>query len=513
MKLRISDKGKKYSAIVGAHLITAPFSFLWVYGNLSEYMDSYFRFSCSPGCMDSDSGWILPVSIAMGCPGTLLSKPLADRMGLRWAGAVTAIFLNTALFASAWTVQMSVAWTTVLLGVVLGMVQGFTAVVAFQLVRAWAPDKATLFMATTTGASTLLSMVQNQLVTALVNPNNLKPDAMQGSRTFFSQPEILDRVPMALILYAAMTLGLQFTGYVLLFPPPKLASTSENFKMEETTDKTKLVIGNVNGCDRSSLKPSPNTKAVADGHNPQEYGSHKVSSPAISFNTTEKNYNLPKIDITVQESQLETARPFEDEKASLPPSKVLKTPIFYAVFVFGIATVFALILKANFYKQFGLLYIHNDQYLTLVGTLIPVVATLSRLVVGMVLNKKIITIKDAIIFSLAVNCFLCAFWYFVPQLNALLYLFFVLGLASVQSLYFVTLPVATMEIFGPDHFSTNYGLLLTNLMVVGILSPVVISPLMHVLGWFWLFGSASILCLVSLVLVVCADFNPPQISI
>ena len=79
-------------------------------------------------------------------------------------------------------------------------------------------------MSTITSTGTALSVVVNQLITAIVNPKNLKPDALQGTRTFFSQREVLDRVPTALITYATMILGLQTVGYLLVSSPPKTSS-------------------------------------------------------------------------------------------------------------------------------------------------------------------------------------------------------------------------------------------------------------------------------------------------
>ena len=88
----------------------APLSYLWMYGNLSEYMESYFRLTCSPDCMDGDSQWILSLSIAMVCPGILVTKPLVDRIGLKWTGILSAALFNAApMFGSAWTVNVSVA--------------------------------------------------------------------------------------------------------------------------------------------------------------------------------------------------------------------------------------------------------------------------------------------------------------------------------------------------------------------------------------------------------------------
>ncbi|RUS91641.1 hypothetical protein EGW08_000614, partial [Elysia chlorotica] len=409
------------------------------YGNLSSYMDSYFQFACSPQCMDGDSQWILGLCVAMNCPGTLVTSYVANKVGLKMTGVMSAILVNVSLFAAAWSMKVSVFGTTILMGVMVGLVQGITSVVVYQYVYGWAADRSSLFIATSVGASTLLSLVQNQVITFIVNPYNLKPDAIRGSRAFFSQPELLERVPAAVFSYAAITAGLQLVGYLLL-------------------------------ARRSS-----------------------ALLPPLSFSN---------------EPQEKEGEPDEVKQISLTPSQALKTPTFYAAFLFGIVTQYSLLLKANFYKQFALLFIPDDRFLTLVGTFIPVVAASSRMSVGAALSARLITIKTACILSLSVNSVLCAFWYIVPQVDAVLYMFLVLSLALVQSMFFVIAPVVTLQNFGPEHFSTIYGLLMFSFAVVGLISPAVIPRLIHFLGWFGLFASASLMCLVTLLVVVCTDFKP-----
>ena len=498
----------KYCSIIGAHFVTAPVTVLWIYGNLFAYVDSYFQFACSPQCMDSDSEWILGVSVVMICPGTLITKYLASRIGLKWAGALCALVLGASLFGSAWAVQVSVALTTILFGAVTGFTIGLTSVVAFENVTGWAPEKAPLFMATTTVTPTLLSMVINQVITAVVNPENLKPNAIRGSKTFFSQPEVLSRVPRALIVYAAILFSLQFIGYLLLATPPKLPTPSENTAIKSPKVREEDDIQNTKNADASCLHPLPKSETMVGESEHGDYGSTEIANrksyPSTSGTSTDA------LAMRTPESKYTSSEESEDKVLSLKPSEVLTTPSFYAIFMYAVASVFSLMLKGNYYKQFGLLYIHNDRFLTMVGTLIPVVAATSRFFIGASLNRKILTTKDTIVICLSVNSVLCAFWFFVPQVNAVLYLFFMLCLAVVQSQYYAIMPVACLEIFGPAHFSTNYGLLLSSFILVGLLSPVVISPLLQTLGWFWLFGSASILSSLTLTFVVCCDFRPPQ---
>ena len=502
-----SEKCLRYCSIIGAHLVTAPLGFLWIYGNLSAYMDSYFSFACYPECMDGDSQWILCLCMAMLCPGTLITKHLADKVGLKLSGVVAAILLNAGLFASAWTLRLSVAGTTMLLGVLMGLMQGVGSVVAFQYVEGWAPDKASLYMASTTGASTLLSMLQNQIITIIVNPDNLKPDAMRGSRTFFSQKEILDRVPMALIVYAAMICGLQFVGYILLAPEAKPYTPIDSLNISKK-EQCESDGKNSTAEDDSTKNRLEISEIQTKGRIHREYGSNSIH---ISKTDQKPDGQVPSLStLDIKDKTFDSSTSTEDKRRSLTPFETLQTPTFYALFMFGISTLYALILKANYYKQFALLYIPDDRYLTLVGTLIPVVAAISRLFLGAGLNRHLISIKDVCILSLAVNSVLCAFWYNVAQVDALLYMFLILFLSLVQSVYYIIFPVASLDIFGPAHFSTNYGLLLLSFLPVGFLSPVVIPRLLQFLGWFWLFASASILCLLTLIVVVVTDFNSPQ---
>ncbi|KAK3759120.1 hypothetical protein RRG08_040674 [Elysia crispata] len=500
---------KKYCSIVGAHLAMAPLSFLWVYGNLSAYMESYFRFGCSSNCVDGNSEWILSMYVALGCPGILLTKLLAGKIGLKWTGVLGAAFLNIGLFGSAWTVQVSVAWTTVLLGVILGLAQGLTLTVIFQLVSAWAPERSALFMSSTTATATALSIVENQLITAIVNPENLKPDAFQDSRAFFSQQQVLSRVPTALIAYAGITLGLQFVGYLLISIPPKAPSQDLEEKNIDSNGPKKQMDTNHHITESKQTQVS---ETVTPNQDLQNYGSYN------SFELTSNASNAVQDNCAPREASAQRpadTRPKSSEvvtntghkQKSLKPSEVLKTLVFYAILMYGIVTLYSLVLKANYYKQFALLYIHNDRYLTLVGTLIPIFASLSRISFGVLLNNNIISIKDAIIFSLSVNGILCFFWYFIPQVSSVLYMVYILCLATSQSLFYVITPAACMYVFGPAHFATNYGLVLSSLVIVGVLSPVVIPHLMYSLGWDWLFASSAILCVVALVFVTFSDFE------
>ncbi|GFN91622.1 oxalate:formate antiporter [Plakobranchus ocellatus] len=484
----------------------APLSFLWIFGNLSAYMDSYFRFSCYPKCADCDTQWMLALYIAGGCPGGLLTKILVKRLGLKWTGVVAMVICGLSMLGSAWILQHSIAWTVVLYSVFYGVAVGINFSVSYQLVGGWAPENFALFTATVTGFPTTLSIIQNQIITAYVNPDNLKADAFVGHRTYFSQPEILNRVPMTVIMYGAMTFGLQLVGYILIINPPQVSSDDSISRNSDGSHSRNLMrVKDISCILRSNDNSNEETNIV------KSYGSSNENART----SVSKNSHYGPSDIKQDEMSTTTcaetgpATKYQSENAtkSWEPAEIIKTPVFYVLLLFGMSILYGLILKSNYYKQFALLYINDDKYLTLVGTLIPIVSTVSRIIFGACLDKELLSIKDAVVLSLSLHIIFCTFWFFAPQVNAILYLILVLCLAVVQSVFYLIMPTAAHRIFGPLHFSNNYGLLLSINILVGVGTPGLFGPILDVLGWFWLFTSVSITSLVTLVFVIFTNFN------
>ncbi|RUS76394.1 hypothetical protein EGW08_015845 [Elysia chlorotica] len=447
------ERFAKVATLVGVHLLTAPSSFLWNYGNLSAYMESYFHVFCFPGCVDGDSQWIINLYVASFCPGLCLSRPLCNYLGMRWSGIVAMIICNAGLISSAWSIKVSVMGTSLLMGLLCGLGTGTSLCTAFMYVNAWVVKNKGLFVATVTSAPTILSILQNQMITMYVNPKNLKPDTAIGPKTYFSDLALLKRVPNIVFILGLMTFVLQLLGNILVSDPPSTPKTT-------STDKTQKSIILKNGTydTKSALEP--------DGE--------KTKDIEIATATTEQ---LPR---------------------PLKALEVLKTGSFKALWLYVVALMYGLILKNNYYKQFGLLYIENDKFLTLVGSLIPVTASITRIAFGGLLDRNILSIKDCMIITLSVNSLLCDFWWFAPQVNGLFYMILILSMASMHSVTYTLAATGTLQVFGPANFATNFALVYTAATVTSIVTALTVNPLLQALGWFWLFTSCGIVSGVAL---------------
>ncbi|GFN73857.1 major facilitator superfamily and major facilitator superfamily domain, general substrate transporter-containing protein [Plakobranchus ocellatus] len=503
---------QRYGSLAGAHFIRVSFSFLWVYGNLSAYTDSYFRFSCYPKCSDCDPQWLLSLYVAGMFPGFFMVKPLVKAFGLKWTGIIAMALTSISLLASAWSMQSSVAGTAAMYGILLGPGVAIAASVTVQVVSGWAPERAAVLLSTTSAMSTMLAVLQNQIITAIVNPKNLQPDVKIGPRTYFSQPEILDRVPGILIIYGAMTLGLQLIGCLLITNPSSHSPDSLN---RPTMDARATALDKKNKEGNWFRMGKFND---FDDHKKHEavkgYGTNSGNwkrKHSLDSSQTEKSelphYNHCGNFNAEAEGKEEKTKLRADKDWSYTPKQVLRSPAFYAVFSLGIAMAYSTLLTSNFYKTFGLLYIHNDKYLTLVGMLVPVISACSRVLCGIFIDKHFLSLKDAAIFGLALNSVLCAFWYQSARVSDVLYMFNMLGLAMAQSVSYVVIPTSAVRLFGPTHLSTNYGLVTSFTIISSILSPVVNSYLLEVLGWQWVFITDSIISLLVLCLMLVTSFN------
>ncbi|KAK3765576.1 hypothetical protein RRG08_067298 [Elysia crispata] len=196
----------------------APLSFLWTYGNLSAYIDSYFQFGCSSNCVDGDSKLIIGLLIASGAPGILLTKLLSGKLGLRKAGIVDIKQCRTfRLCLDCWDI-CSVDNCTARCRSRLGQRQHFDS--CFRTCERLGPRQSCYLHGHYKWRSHGSCGSAESNHHRIVNPKNLKPDVVRGSGTFFSQREVLDKVPLAPIAYAGMTAGLQVAGYLILRSPP-----------------------------------------------------------------------------------------------------------------------------------------------------------------------------------------------------------------------------------------------------------------------------------------------------
>ncbi|GFN84743.1 oxalate:formate antiporter [Plakobranchus ocellatus] len=517
MRLK-KEKLARFCSLIGAHFVMAPLSFAWNYGNLSAYMDSYFRYYCYPGCVDGDSEWILTLFISSCCPGLFVSGLVTKRLGLKLSLTLGIVLNNGAFMASAWMLQVSVIGTAVLMGFLSGISMGISMSVGFTYVNLWAGENNGFFIATATSAPTALSILENQIITKFVNHYNLKTDARVGNKAYFSQVQILEKVPQIIIILAGIHLGFGIAGLVLVSSPQPssfderssagcssssknedkfedASSTAKNADLLSSNPKDLSTTSSLINCDEGRYYHSNcDFKNVFENLDSVDCNAHGISS------VTTRRENC--IDEGITKNSHADRTPY-----SYKPSETIRTKSFYALWLYTGALGYGLILKNSYYKRFALLYINDDRFLTLIGSLIPVVASFARIILGSCMDKGILTLQDCMVLTVSLNSVLCSFWFFIPQLNSIGYLIFVLALASVHSTTYTMAAYGAFQLFGPDNFPQHLAMAYSGAAAAAILAAIFIPPLLQAAGWFWLFFTCGGFSMIVLIFTVTSAIN------
>ncbi|RUS85623.1 hypothetical protein EGW08_006635 [Elysia chlorotica] len=518
----------KYSSLVGAHFATSPLSFLWCYGNLAPYLDSYYRYRCSHGCSEGSSEWVLNLFVAALSPGLLVVGRLSTRVGLQWLGLVSTFLSGLAIFASAWTAQLSAIGTTVLLGVVNGIGVGVSLNAAMVCVNGWAPKQSALLAGSVTSVPPVLSFLQNQLVTAYVNPHNSKPDVLEASKSFFSQQDILDRVPGGILILAGVTLAAQIIGVLLVRSPP-VPGIGDSSSPQDGQDGNQDITagdgrqrGHDTGNKSGTMQPlnhhhQRNGYGSSDGHRGQCMSTQDNHTP-LGETLDDQPDNTLHVENSITNHTTNTPHvKSSDHTASTGPhptlhylsvSQAIRSAPFWTNSFYLAVLAYGSILKNGFVKLFGLVYIPDDQLLTVLTSLMPLMEAAMRFSFSILLNRGVFSLKSSLLVSLSLNSILFLWFYLAPQVNFGAYLSLILGLSVPHGQLFVLYTAVTFRVFGPDNFAVVYSLGFLSVSLAVLVAAAAVSPLLDYGGWFWLFFTCSGSSALVLIATVCTDFSP-----
>ena len=505
----------KIRALVGAHFVMAPLSFLWIYGNLSAYMVSYVEMSCSSNCNDGDIDLVLSIYVIFFCPGLLLTDPVVRKIGLKWTGLISMVGVTVAFLSAAWTLKISVIFTIAMLGALMGLVLGATCSISYLYVQMWSPEHASGLMASVSSASSLLAILQNQIITWIVNPQNLAANVRRGPNVYFSQPEILERVQTAMVAHGLMTFGLQAVGYSLVSIPPEPPTGGSSGTCTENDDKKAEIS---NDTEHKALADVSSLKYVLTAMDHSENCNGNGVQPAITAEERLKgkngvikavsngvNQQGKRCDTQATTPELTTINT-ESQQRSWKPFEMMQTAVFYPVWLSGVCQIYGVLIVNQQYKQFGSIYIKDDRFLTLIGTLAPIISAISRVVFGHWMDKNVFSIKTSIILSTSVQCILSSFFYFAPQVNKIVYMLFNIILGTAQNMYYLNMPTAAFRLFGPKYFPSNLGVFYVAASVAGVLMAVGVTSILQTWGWFAFFLTSYTLSLAALSLTVITKF-------
>lgn len=465
---------------VGILLLNLPNGIPWLYGNLITYINSYILARRGPAGFDINATWPLTLysitySVGLAAPGILVK-----RLGLRLTTVCIVVFLDLAIFLSYFTSQLSIGMLALTLGVVGGLAIGGIACVSLYYMCGWFPRHIGRACAFSSCSISGGSIFTNILLTFYINPGNLRPDVHTDTASYFSQDELLDRIPRVFLVFGAMATATHLIGCLLLQPPPEFdhpstENTSGHFinseLVEVNSDETKTPIAECG----HKLYTVDN---CSDGLN-------------LVSTSSEQQHSSPHNNDPVSHVQ------HVDDTA---PLSVLREGNFYLLWFAVGVFMYGLLMVNNFYKQYGQSQILDDKFFALVASFISLGSIGGRLLSGYLLDK--FGLKDTVIVYLAINTLLCIFLFHSLRVHRVLYLLFSVLITAECNMAFVLAPYAALKLYGSTNLSANTSLIFSSNVVVSLLMPIMSQLVLGALGWFWLFQTDSISSLLALTSLV-----------
>jgi len=439
-------------SICGGFLLHLTLGTLYCFGNLNTYMTSYLRVHVAgqENRHYSDAIWI-PTLATLG-QGLFMtvSGHMEEKIGIRMTILVGCSLMSSGVFLTYFTIQHSMWLTTFSYGLMFGVGTALAYAPPMGVAMRWYPKKKGLVNGVIVGGFGLGAFIFNQIQTAYLNPWNRSLD----SSGFFTDNEILERVPSVFLLLGSMYTVMQLLAIVLIIPPTDEDVASTVPIVSSAVDDEEIIYEN-----ESYPELSP--------------GSRSTSSSSL------------------QEMQQVV---YHGDDENLKPSQVVKTYEFWILWFTFLLNTQAVGYINSMYKAFGQTFIDDDHFLSITGAFAALFNSSGRVfwghmsdVFGYKLCMLIVTVCISLLYSTL---------YFTEYGSKVLFALWIWLIFFSFCGNFVLLPTASAVSFGTKYSSKNYGLVMTGSAAAAPIIAILtqgLSPIVGYLGMFILIACFSAL--------------------
>ncbi|GAB1603117.1 monocarboxylate transporter 12-like isoform X1 [Argonauta hians] len=458
------------SVIAGGIIVHLALGSTFIISNFSTYFISYMRMKgISPDLHYTDCIWIYSVGTITTGFTMFMSGIFEKYLGSKVTIILSGWLMSGALALTYYSIKTSFPMLLFSYGFLFGLGNSIAYPVSLNCVMKWFPDiEGTVAGIVLTGYG-VASFIWNPFVTLYINPENKSPDFYVDGENYFSQEELLERVPSTFAVLGAIFSVFIFVGGMLNCTPPL---------SEKIPDTTLLPLTeNCEGDDDDDDDDNNDNGGGGGGEKKKEDDEENVEFDRM---------RNERIIINRESSQRE-----------ISPKMALRTRQFYLLWLILLCLNQSTDFFAALYKAYGQTFIHNDYFLSMTGALSSVANAISRLMWGYIGDK--ISFKWAMMcLSLILATLLCSLR--LTELGGqYMYCVWVFLLYLTFPGTFALLPAATHRYFGKKNYLIIYGMLFTTHIVSGSLGGFIAIKLKPFLGWhgmFLLSGSLSMACVV-----------------
>lgn len=513
--------------IAGGFLVHLSLGTLYTFGNLAPYIVSYIRNSSHPSDLQfGTSTWIYALSL-MGQGGSMFFGGwLSARIGPRWSTLIGSWLMSAGVLLSYLTIKISFWLLLLTYGVMFGLGVGIGYVAPLACAMRWLPRWKGIANGVVVAGFGFGALIFDFVQTSYINPDNLAPEPSDGNNNekYFTQPELLERVPSVFLVLGGTYAVMQLIGSLLLANPPEeyerdnISSISslgnginsasyfpvnDDAKSVESTDIDKASPEvTVNDLSQRSKSPFESLFTSNKGESDEEKdddlsGSFNETSDLLSPQRLIVREKKKRDDGHDQKSQRRNSKSDQQSDlessmsswtpnviTSLKPTQMLRKLNFYHLWFMFASNGMAVVFTATLYKFFALTFIDDDHFLALVGSIASVFNCTGRIIWGVLADK--VSYKFALVLlGATMTAFHLTFYATIVGGKPMLFIWVCVIFFCIGG-NFTLFPTAIGRTFGPKYVATNYGLLFSSQIIAGFLEAILSQFLIHRVQWYGL---------------------------
>ncbi|KAH3811835.1 hypothetical protein DPMN_140250 [Dreissena polymorpha] len=442
----------------------------YTYGNFAPYFVSYFRNrTAETELRNVDSLWLITATSFGSAIGMSLSGLMSNRFGSRISLIIGIVVFCATTALNYFSVRGRFAAMVIIYGFISGVGNKIIYPIPVAIAMKCFPTRTSFVAGIIVAGYGGGASIFNQVITAFINPDNYSPDLVtkEGDR-YFTQPDLLDRVPYSFLVLGGSFFLLLVLGLLCIREPaPEVLGNTEIDVLESKhgTEETSLPIVS-NG--KIEMTGKPGVILI---------GSQNQVSDSIKIN----NYDLHSSTILPTSAK---------DMGAVEVLKIaFRTRALYVVFfssmIINIGTGFVF----NLYKAYGQTFIADDQFLSVVGSMSSVFNCLGRPFWGLVMDRFGYRVTMwCISGGLTVACATLTLTEGMPKGLFMLWVCVVSGLSCGLWAVF---PATISRLFGIKHMALLYGFIGWGTAFSSLLSALAGTGLRASLGFSGLFYMAS----------------------
>ena len=217
------------AAVLGGFLLQFTMGSFYSFGNISTYMTSYMRqHSESPNVTNTEfvvvqSTWGMTQGVVMPLSGFLVNI-----IGQKASMVSGSIIFSSGCALTYFTIKGKLWMVAATYGFVSALGQNIALIPTLTTGMKWFPHRKGLAMGCVVGGFGAGSLVFNYIITAIINPDNISPAASGVDEGYFTDTDLLSRVPSLLVSLASIYLGLGLLACLLVTQPPETEVKDEH---------------------------------------------------------------------------------------------------------------------------------------------------------------------------------------------------------------------------------------------------------------------------------------------